>query len=133
MSGFDYFKKVYANYVNFYGRARRKEYWYFMLFYNIFIILLTILDVLVFGMEGIAPFNNLFLLASILPSLAVGARRLHDIDKSGWWQLIALIPIIGAIVLIVFFVTDGNSGSNRFGDDPKLENNSNLFSKNLED
>ncbi|MDG4768408.1 DUF805 domain-containing protein [Solwaraspora sp. WMMD406] len=60
-----------------------------------------------------------FSLALLLPSLAVGVRRLHDTDRSGWWLLIALIPIVGAIVLLVFFVLDGTHGPNRFGPDPK--------------
>lgn len=121
MSGFDYFKKVYANYANFNGRARRKEYWYFTLFYNIFILLLFFLDLIVFGEDGFELFSGLFSLASLIPYLAVGARRLHDTNRSGWWQLLAFIPIIGAIVLIYFFVLDSDNGDNDYGSNPKID------------
>jgi uncharacterized membrane protein YhaH (DUF805 family) len=68
---------------------------------------------------GIGPLYVLYALAVLIPGLAVGVRRLHDIDKSGWWMLIAFIPLIGGIVLLVFAVMEGTSGSNRFGPDPK--------------
>ena len=61
----------------------------------------------------------IYILATMLPNIAVGIRRLHDIDKSGWWTLVGLIPVVGTIWLIVLFVTDGNTGENQFGEDPK--------------
>ena len=69
--------------------------------------------------SGFGMLGGLYALAVLLLSIAVGVRRLHDVDKSGWWLLIALIPLIGAIVLIVWLATDGNRGDNRFGPDPK--------------
>jgi uncharacterized membrane protein YhaH (DUF805 family) len=70
--------------------------------------------------SGIGIVGSLYSLAVLVPSIAVGARRLHDIGRSGWWQLIGLVPILGWIVLIVWAATAGDSGSNRFGPDPKL-------------
>ncbi|MDT7577550.1 MAG: hypothetical protein QOH17_3883, partial [Pseudonocardiales bacterium] len=71
--------------------------------------------------------GGLYSLAVLLPSLAVGVRRLHDTDRSGWWLLIGLIPIIGGIVLLVFFVLEGTRGPNRFGADPKLASGSHAY------
>ena len=68
---------------------------------------------------GTGALSGLYNLAVIIPSLAVGARRLHDTDRSGWWQLIAFIPLIGAIILLVFFCLDSKPGENRFGANPK--------------
>ena len=61
----------------------------------------------------------IYILATMLPNIAVGIRRLHDIDKSGWWTLVGLIPVVGAIWLIVLFATEGNTSENQFGEDPK--------------
>lgn len=109
-------------YVVFSGRARRKEYWMFVLFNVIFAIVAMILDnVLGIAIEGVGygPLYGLYLLAMIIPSLAVAVRRLHDVGKSGWMILISLIPIIGAIWLLVLMVTDGNPGENQYGPNPK--------------
>jgi uncharacterized membrane protein YhaH (DUF805 family) len=110
-------------YAEFSGRSQRKEYWMFTLG----IIIAEVAIMIVEGMLGInrmvvgiyGPILSLFMLALIIPSLAVSIRRLHDIDKSGWFFLLALIPLIGSIILLVFFCTDGTSGPNRFGPDPK--------------
>jgi len=99
------------NYINFEGRATRSEFWWFVLFNLIVGIVTAVLDVA----TGLMVLNMLASLALLAPNLAVGARRLHDIDKSGWWQLLMLIPLIGLIVLIIFFVKTGNTGANRFG------------------
>ena len=118
----EWYLKVLKNYAVFQGRARRKEYWMYTLFNVLVLIVLSILDrVLGLASEtyGIGPLYVLYALAVLIPGLAVGVRRLHDIDKSGWWMLIALIPLIGGIVLLVFSVLEGTSGSNRFGPDPK--------------
>ncbi len=118
----DWYLAVLKNYAGFSGRARRKEYWMFVLFNVIFAIVAMILDnVLGIAMEGIGygPIYGLYLLAIIIPSLAVGVRRLHDVGKSGWMMLIALIPIIGAIWLLVLFVQDSIPGENKYGANPK--------------
>ena len=111
-------------YATFEGRARRKEYWYFVLFYVLAIVALAIVDEMIgtFSEEAeIGLLSGLFVLATFVPSLAVTVRRLHDTDRSGWWILINLIPIIGAIVLLVFTVLDSQPGANRFGENPKGE------------
>lgn len=109
-------------YATFEGRARRKEYWYFVLFYCLAIVAFAIVDVIVGTYDaetGIGVFSGLLVLALILPSLAVTVRRLHDTDRSGWWVLVNFIPLIGALVLIVFTVLDSQPGANRFGPNPK--------------
>ncbi len=118
-------KVMLENYANFKGRARRAEYWYFTLgnFIVMFVFYIigfagigmdsTALMVLGFGVYGITA------LATLVPSLAVGIRRLHDINKSGWYYLIGLIPLVGGIILLVWFFTDGNRFTNDYGEDPK--------------
>ena len=111
-------------YATFEGRARRKEYWFFVLFNVLAIIVLEILDVVLgtFSKEtGFGLLSGLYAIAVLLPSLAVTVRRLHDTDRSGWWILINFIPLIGAIVLLIFTLLDGTPGSNRFGPSPKGE------------
>jgi uncharacterized membrane protein YhaH (DUF805 family) len=118
----NWYLAVLKNYADFGGRARRKEYWMFFLFNIIFAIAATILDnVLGIAMKGVAygPIYLIYLLAVIIPHLAVLVRRLHDVGKSGWMILISLIPIIGAIWLLVLLVTDSDPGENRFGLYPK--------------
>jgi len=113
------------NYANFSGRAPRSEYWMFTLL----MFLLGAAIGLIIGIAGgifgidnmkslISLFQNILFLATIIPSVAVSVRRLHDVDKSGWWLLIGLIPIIGAIWLFVLYCTKGTEGDNRFGSDP---------------
>lgn len=109
-------------YADFNGRARRKEYWMFVLFNMIFAMVAVVLDnILGITMAGIGygPLYGLYLLAVILPSIAVGVRRLHDIGKSGWMMLISFIPFVGGIWLFVLFVTEGNLGENEYGANPK--------------
>ena len=110
-------------YASFGGRARRAEYWWFQLFCFGISIPLTLADTMIFGTDGgfgygIGPLAGLFALAVFLPGLAVSFRRLHDLGRSAWWLLILLIPFIGMIVLLVWFVQRGTIGSNRFGADP---------------
>jgi uncharacterized membrane protein YhaH (DUF805 family) len=118
----NYFLAALKKYATFEGRARRKEYWYFVLFYVIGIFVLAIVDetagTFVEGSD-IGSFSLLFMLAMLVPSLAVLVRRLHDTDRSGWWALLNLIPLVGAIVLLVFTVLDSQPGANRFGPNPK--------------
>lgn len=122
----DWWKKVVLkNYANFSGRARRAEYWYFVLTNLLLIVPFyilgfvgaatesTALSVLGFSVYGILA------LGIFLPSLAVAVRRLHDINKSGWNYFIVLIPLIGSIILLVWFFTDGNRHTNNYGPDPK--------------
>ncbi len=121
----EYFNKYFIDivskkYMTFEGRARRQEYWFFVLFYAIISIILGFIDGMI-GIDlggGTGILSLVLGLALLIPSLALGARRLHDIDKSGWWQLIVLVPLVGIIVLIVFFCLKGTDGSNRFGEDP---------------
>ena len=113
-------KTVFKKYAVFSGRARRSEYWWFTLFTIIASIVAIEVDIAIFGegMEDPTPISTGLSLALLLPWLAVTVRRLHDIDRTGWWYLISLIPVIGWIVLIVFNVTD-SSPDNRFGPSPK--------------
>jgi uncharacterized membrane protein YhaH (DUF805 family) len=118
----NYYIKVLQNYATFSGRARRSEYWYFALFNMIFAIVAIVLDnILGIAIEGVGygPIYGLYLLAVLLPSLSVTVRRLHDVGKSGWMSLIVLIPIIGAIWLLVLFFTDSQQGTNKWGENPK--------------
>lgn len=102
-------------YAVFDGRATRKEYWLFVLLYIILIIVFSVLDVLLSS----SIFVVLVPLALLIPQLAVIVRRLHDINCSGWWILLALVPLLGSIILFVMMLIDGTKGKNRFGDDPK--------------
>jgi uncharacterized membrane protein YhaH (DUF805 family) len=118
----NWYLKVLKQYADFSGRARRKEYWMFVLFNMIFAIVAMFLDnVLGIAMEGIGygPLYGLYVLAMLIPGLAVVVRRLHDVGKSGWMILISLIPLIGTIWLLVLMVTDSNPGENQYGQNPK--------------
>ena len=106
-------------YFDFKGRAPRSEYWWFALFGWAMMIILSILDDLIFNTaSGYGFLTTIWGLLILLPSIGVGIRRLHDLDKSGWWLLISLIPIIGFFILVFFFVKQGTRGQNRFGVDP---------------
>jgi uncharacterized membrane protein YhaH (DUF805 family) len=111
-------KSGFSNYVTFRGRATRSEYWYWALFVTIAsLVALTIdIGVLGFSPNGAAPISSIFDLVTFLPSLAVAARRLHDMDRTAWWLLIAFTGI-GAFVLIIWFCFRGTQGPNRFGPD----------------
>jgi len=118
----NWYLDVLKKYAVFSGRARRKEYWMFVLFNLIVAIILGIVDSMMGTISepyGVGMLGGLYSLAVLLPGIAVGVRRLHDTDRSGWWLLISLIPVIGWIVLIVFFVQDSTPGENRFGPNPK--------------
>jgi uncharacterized membrane protein YhaH (DUF805 family) len=103
-------------YVTFSGRAQRSEYWYFFLFTILVNVAASVLDSAIFG--DLPVLYLISTLALILPSIAAGVRRLHDTDKSGWWLLLSFIPVVGIIVLIVFFCQRGTVGPNQFGPDP---------------
>lgn len=114
-----YLKKCFKeDFANFKGRARREEYWYWILGYCLVSIALSILtcwsSALRQGLSGLLS------LVFLVPNLAVGARRLHDTGRSGWWQLISIVPVIGGIVLLVWFATAGKPEENKWGANPKL-------------
>jgi uncharacterized membrane protein YhaH (DUF805 family) len=118
----DWYLGVLKKYVVFQGRARRKEYWMFFLFNLLISIGLGIIDAfagLTISEAGVGMLGTLYSLAVLLPAIAVSVRRLHDTDRSGWWCLIAFIPLVGIIVLLIFFLLDGTPGDNRFGPSPK--------------
>lgn len=112
----EFFIRAYKNYANFSGRDTRQQFWMFYLFYVIASIILNVIDSVI-DTGGLLA--GIFSLASFLPAISITTRRLHDIGKSGWWQLIVLIPLIGLIVLIVFMVKEGVVGDNQFGNDPR--------------
>ena len=117
-----WFVEALKKYAVFSGRSRRKEYWYFALFVIIISTVLNIIDGLIGAYDrtaGVGLLSSIFSLAILIPSIAVTVRRLHDIDRSGWWLLIALVPLVGWIVLLVFSVQEGTPGSNRYGPNPK--------------
>lgn len=126
-------RSVFNKYATFSGRARRAEYWWFLLFSLIVSAILGVIDGALFGYtftsdasDGAVSFNletvgiltGLWSLATFIPSLAVSVRRLHDTGRSGWWLLIGLVPLIGIILLIVWFATKGEPATNAHGPDP---------------
>lgn len=127
---FDWWKKVVLeNYTNFNGRARRKEYWSFHLVNFIFIIPLYLLILFTAVTENrslmFVPLIIIVILGLglILPSLAVLVRRLHDTNRSGWSFLLGLIPLVGGLIMLYFYFSDGTIGRNNYGDDPKRPHN----------
>ena len=104
-----------SRYATFDGRATRPEFWWFALFYFLVQLAAGVLDVALFPNAIFGVVAPLVSLALLLPTLAVTARRLHDTDLSGWWQLISLVPVLGFIALIVLCVRPGTAGPNRFG------------------
>lgn len=111
-----YFLNVLKNqYADFKGRATRSQFWYFMLIYFIISIILSIVE----GALNTTLLSFVWGLIMFIPSIAISARRLHDTDKSGWFQLLALIPLIGAIVLLVFYCLPSQADKNRFGEPVK--------------
>jgi uncharacterized membrane protein YhaH (DUF805 family) len=114
----NYWKKVVLeNYANFEGRARRAEFWWYVLAGICVSIVLNILAAIA---SVLVILSLIYGLGVLIPGIAVGIRRLHDTDKSGWWLLIGLIPLVGAIVLIVFFATEGTRQPNQWGPSPKF-------------
>ena len=115
-------KICFSKYAVFSGRASRSEYWWFALFLFIAGIVTSIVDVMIMGYssENFGPINAIFSVITFLPGLAVGARRLHDIDRSGWWQLL-VFTIIGIILLVIWFATAGNNKKNKFGNTIKIK------------
>ncbi|MCR4650655.1 MAG: DUF805 domain-containing protein [Lachnospiraceae bacterium] len=116
MSFTEAIQSVFSKYADFNGRARRSEYWYFCLFNFLVNLVLSFLaqKISIFGI-----ISGVFALAVLVPGLAVAFRRLHDIGKSGWNILFCLIPLVGSIILIIFFCKEGDMGDNMYGADPK--------------
>lgn len=114
----NYYTDALKKYAVFSGRASRKEYWMFFLINVVIGIVLNIL-ISVTKSSGVSFIFSaiylLYVLALIIPSIAIGVRRLHDSDHSGWWLLIGLIPFLGALVVLYFLIIDGTHGSNRYG------------------
>lgn len=117
----NWYIEVLKKYATFTGRARRTEYWMFVLINFAISLALGIVE----GVAGAAMdsdvriLSSLYSLAVLLPSLAVGVRRLHDTDRSGWWMFIAFVPLLGILVLLYFFILEGTQGPNQYGPDPK--------------
>lgn len=99
------------HYVDFQGRATRQQFWMFVLVYVIIAIVIALIE----AVAGIPFLSVIYMLALLLPYLALGARRLHDTGLSGWWQVINIVPIIGMIILIVLFARKGQPGMNKYG------------------
>lgn len=110
-----YVEVLTKKYAQFSGRARRSEFWFFVLFNFIASMVLGFID----GFIGYQILSGIYSLAVLVPSIAVWVRRLHDTGKSGWWLLLALVPIVGVIVLLVFAVMDSVAGENQYGANPK--------------
>lgn len=114
----------FKNYATFTGRARRSEYWWWVLFQLLAVVVPTIFSVgeSVNGQFGLwSGVQILVSLGLILPTLAVTIRRLHDTNRSGWWLFISLVPIIGSIALLVFYCLKGTEGPNKYGGGPTTE------------
>lgn len=117
-------RSVFTKYVEFNGRAARSEFWYWVLFIVLVSIGLSIIDGAIiapmtgheaFAKEASQPLQMLFNLATLLPTLAVIVRRLHDTDRSGWWVLLGLIPVIGNLILLWWYIQAGTEGDNEYG------------------
>src|SRR6185503_8344371 len=117
----NWYVAVLKKYSDFSGRARRKEYWMFYLINTLISIVIAIIDtVLGLGYQsGVTVLYCLYSLAILVPSIAVTFRRLHDTGRSGWWWLIALVPIIGTIIFLVYMASNSEPGDNRYGPNPK--------------
>lgn len=133
----------YKRYFDFSGRSRRKEYWMFTLFQ--IIVALILIVPMIAGIPGTDPDTgvsgepgilfwvsiallSIFVLASIIPSIAVSVRRFHDQDKSGWFYLISFVPYVGGLIVFVFMLLEGTRGPNQYGEDPKNPNSASVFS-----
>lgn len=113
----DAVRSGFQNYVNFAGRAARSEYWYWVLFAFLVNIVASILDIGIFPYSDISPLRAIAGILLLLPGISVAVRRMHDMDRTGWWILIALTGI-GCLALLVWFTFEGTKGPNRFGPDP---------------
>lgn len=112
----DAVRRCFALYATFTGRARRSEFWFFWLFNLLANGVAAILDAAIFS--G-GPLNAIVSLLLLVPNLAVAVRRLHDVGRSGWWLLIVFVPLVGIVVLLIWYISAGEHGANRFGPDPR--------------
>ena len=112
----NWYLEAFKNYANFNGRARRQALWMFILLHMIVYALLVGIDV---SIGSIGLLSGIYSLAALIPSISVQVRRLHDVGRSGWWLLISFVPVVGAIVLLVFFLQDSAPGENQYGENPK--------------
>ncbi|MFK7925271.1 MAG: DUF805 domain-containing protein [Bacteroidia bacterium] len=120
----EWYLKALKNYAGFSGRASRKEYWMFFLFHALFIVAMAFSSSFVqetIGLRIGAVFLAIYLLGTMIPSLAVTVRRLHDINRSGWSILLRFIPLVGSIILLIYLVTEGDTRDNQYGPDPQLD------------
>jgi uncharacterized membrane protein YhaH (DUF805 family) len=120
----NWYLEALKKYTVFTGRARRKEYWFFVLFNILISMALAIVDYFTGTYNaayGMGLLGGLYALAVLIPAIAVTVRRLHDTGRSGWWILIVLVPIIGGIWLIVLMVLDSEAGTNKYGPNPKVD------------
>ncbi len=119
----NWYLQALKKYTVFTGRARRKEYWFFVLFNLLISAALSIVDNITGTSSGYGAglLGGIYALAVLLPAIAVTIRRLHDTGRSGWWILILLVPVVGCIVLLVFMVLEGQPGDNQYGPSPKAE------------
>ena len=108
----------FSNYFNFRDRSTRSAYWYFLLFLVILGAVTGILDIALFGLKTVGPISGIASLATFIPSISVSVRRLHDISRTGWWFLLALVPIIGWIILIVWACQPTIPQVNEYGPPP---------------
>lgn len=132
----DWYLTALRKYSRFRGRSRRKEYWFFTLFNALIALGLSIIGAVLAGvltssgastgglllstlLNIVSLLSAIYSLGTFIPSLAVSVRRLHDIGKSGWWLLIGLIPLLGVIVLLIFFIQDSQPETNQYGANPK--------------
>ena len=123
VSYIDAIKFGFQKYTDFSGRSTKSEYWKWFLFVLIGVLILSIVDILMHTYNfrtGGGLTSGLFRVVTLIPSLALGTRRLHDINRTGWWQLLLFVPLLGLIVLMLLAAKDGDIGKNRYGQDPPL-------------
>jgi uncharacterized membrane protein YhaH (DUF805 family) len=118
----NWYLQALKKYATFTGRARRKEYWFYALFYVIIIVVLSVIDGIIgmnMGGAGVGVLSGIYILAVFVPTIAVLVRRLHDTGRSGWWFFIQLVPLVGFFILLYFLVCDSQPGTNAYGPNPK--------------
>ena len=121
----NYFLDALKNYVNFTGRATRQQYWMYILFYIVFYFVAVMLDINLgqFDKEKMAGFiSTIYTFGLLLPTIAILARRLHDIGRSSWWILLIIIPVLGSLVILIFTLIDSQKGENEYGMSLKYPN-----------
>ena len=118
----NWYLQALKKYAVFSGRARRKEYWFFILIYLIIVVVLSVVDGFIgtaISGASIGILTLIYILAMLIPTIAVVVRRLHDTGRSGWWFFIQLVPLVGAFILLYFMVCDSQPGQNAYGPNPK--------------